>query len=286
MLPEQYPLRFIPGINAKTCWEKEKKGLSFWIPAETCPRRLLSGTCGKDAEGRWEGRKGQTAGRTGRGSLSPVMPARSPSVMPDGFYRASSVFSSPSSGTSCHARPPWISSEDGFPLKTCGNDRKGGRREERKGLTGRTGRGGISPSVMPDGFYRASSVFSSPSSGTSCHARPPWISSEDGFPLKTCGNDRRGNGKDGRETTEGRGRGSGNDRRGDWRAGRKRETAGGREGGTLRKSILRMKSFSGLKPPERGYDPACKVIGTCRRPDERYHLASCGGQSISTRRPQ
>ena len=87
-----------------------------------------------------------------------------------------------------------------------------------------------SPSVMPDGFYRASSVLSSPASRTPCHARPPWISSEDGFPLKTCGNDRRGNGKDGRETTEGRGRGSGNDRRGDWRAGRERETAGGREG--------------------------------------------------------
>ena len=29
--------------------------------------------------------------------------------------------------------PPWISSEDGFPLKTCGNDRKGGRREGREG---------------------------------------------------------------------------------------------------------------------------------------------------------
>ena len=201
------------------CWEKEKKDLSFWIPAKACPRRLLSGTCRKDGKG---------GGKDGRGSLSPVMPARSPSVMPDGCYRASSVFSSPSSGTSCHARPPWISSEDGFPLKTCGNDRRG---------NGQDGRGSLSPvmparspSVMPDGCYRASSVFSSPSSGTSCHARPPWISSEDGFPLKTCGNDRRGNGKDGRETTEGRGRGSGNDRRGDWRAGRERETAEGQEG--------------------------------------------------------
>ena len=204
--------------------------------------------------------------------------------MPDGFYRASSVLSSPASRTPCHARPPWISSEDGFPLKTCGNDRRG------NGKDGRGNRSPVmparSPSVMPDGFYRASSVLSSPASRTPCHARPPWISSEDGFPLKTCGNDRRGNGKDGRETTEGRGRGSGNDRRGDWQAGRERETAGGREGGNLRESILRMKSFSGLKPPERGYDSACKVIGTCRRPDERYHLASCGGQSISTRRPQ
>ena len=43
------------------------------------------------------------------------------------------LFSSPSSGTPWHARPPWISSEDGFPLKTCGNDRKGGRREGREG---------------------------------------------------------------------------------------------------------------------------------------------------------
>ena len=107
------------------CWEKEKKGLSFWIPAETCPRRLLSGTCRKDGKG---------GGKDGRGSLSPVMPARSPSVMPDGFYRASSVFSLPHHPVRPGMpAPPWISSEDGFPLKTCGNDRKGGRREGREG---------------------------------------------------------------------------------------------------------------------------------------------------------
>ena len=210
----------------------------------------------REGRGRAVGRtEGADCGQDGKGMPLPVMPARSPSVMPDGFYRASSVFSLPhhpvrlvmpapsrissedgfplktcgndrrgngkdaegaasllscpqglllscptvvighpvsflfpSSGTSCHARPPWISSEDGFPLKTCGNDRRG---------NGKDGRGSLSP-VMPDGFYRASSVLSSPASRTPCHARPPWISSEDGFPLKTCGNDRRGNGKDGR----------------------------------------------------------------------------------------
>ena len=74
----------------------------------------------------------------GAASLS-VMPARSPSVMPDVCNRASSILSSPSSGTPCHARLPWISSEDGFPLKTCGNDRKGGRQEGRR-REGREGR--------------------------------------------------------------------------------------------------------------------------------------------------
>ena len=39
--------------------------------------------------------------------------------MPDGCYRASSILSLPI------ILPPWIPVEDGFPLKTCGNDRKG-----------------------------------------------------------------------------------------------------------------------------------------------------------------
>ncbi len=100
-------------------------------------RRLLSGiqrrfsfpnedgfpltTCGND--------KGCLAGMT-RGPASP-------SVMPDGGYRASSVVS--------------LFPEDGFPIKDVGND--------KGGLSGMT-RGAASPSVMPDGGYRASRVFS------------------------------------------------------------------------------------------------------------------------------
>ena len=57
--------------------------------------------------------------------------------MPDGCYWASRVFFFPG--------------EDGFPLKTCGND-KGGRREGQEGQR--------PLSVMPDGCYRASRVFS------------------------------------------------------------------------------------------------------------------------------
>ena len=50
----------------------------------------------------------------------------------------------------------------------------------------REGRTGRPLSVMPDGCYRASSILSLPI------ILPPWIPVEDGFPLKTCGNDRRG----------------------------------------------------------------------------------------------
>ena len=59
--------------------------------------------------------------------------------------------------SSCHARRVlsgiqslFFPGEDGFPLKTCGND-KGGRREGQEGQR--------PLSVMPDGCYRASRVF-------------------------------------------------------------------------------------------------------------------------------
>ena len=66
-----------------------------------------------------------------------------------------------------------------WSLTTAGlqNDRKGALWEGRKGRP---------LSVMPDGGYRASSVFSL------LVILLPWIPVEDGFPLKTCGNDRGG----------------------------------------------------------------------------------------------
>ena len=89
-------------------------------------------------------------------------------------------FSSPSSGTPCHACPSWISPEDGFPLKTCGNDGFGHARR----FPDNKRRGQASSGIQ--------SPFCSLSSGTPCHARHPWTSSEDEFPLKTCGNDEFG----------------------------------------------------------------------------------------------
>ena len=145
-------------LNAKKCWEKQKKGFSFR---------------GEDRGRRREGQK-----------------RRHLSVMPDVCNRASRVFSSHSLSTPCHARPP------GFPLKMDSRLKLAGRTggetagwtegttgwtEEATGRTeeggGKDRGGGLSP-VMPDGCNRASRVFSSHSLSTPCHARPP------GFPLK------------------------------------------------------------------------------------------------------
>ena len=162
------------------------------FPLKMDSRLKLAGMTGGETAGWTEGTTGWTEEATGRteegggkdrgGGLSPVMP--------DGCNRASSVFSSHSLSTPCHARPP------GFPLKMdsrlklagmTGGETAGwtegttGWTEEATGRTeeggGKDRGGGLSP-VMPDGCNRASRVFSSHSLSTPCHARPP------GFPLK------------------------------------------------------------------------------------------------------
>ena len=159
---------------------------------------------GNDKRGRREG-QGGSGGDPGA--------VASPSVMPAGCYRASSVFSLfPEDGfpikdvgndrggggkdkggvagirgrwpllLSCptvvigHPEAFLFSPEDGFPIKDVGNDKRG-RREGQGGSGGNPG-AVASPSVMPDGCYRASSVFS--------------LFPEDGFPIKDVGNDRGG----------------------------------------------------------------------------------------------
>ena len=79
---------------------------------------------------------------------------------------------------------------------------------------------------MPDGCYRASKVFSlfHHPVALSCPA-PPWIPVEDGFPLKACGNDRRGTWREGQE-----GRREGRTRKREGQEGRRRE---GRKGRSL-----------------------------------------------------
>ena len=93
------------------------------------------------------------------------------SVIPDVFNRESRIFP-----TQRHMNEGTKEKDTGFPLKTCGNDRRRG-----SGMTK-----GVSGSVIPDVFNRESRGF--PMQG---HTKEGTKEKDTGFPLETCGNDRR-----------------------------------------------------------------------------------------------
>ena len=130
---------------------------------------MTEGGCGKDRrEGRegQEGRVGRPGGKGGKdegegwkdkgradgGRAEGQREGRRPlSVMPDGSpitnvgdkrNRASSVLSLACYSVRLVLPVSWISPEDGFPLKTCGNDRRGLREGQEGRAAGREGRTG------------------------------------------------------------------------------------------------------------------------------------------------